>query len=110
MAIPEKQITSEIHAWLDRRRVISDAVALELFAQYRGSSESPFSGVSGAGILTDAEGLLGDIAEVTDSLGLTGSIPRFEELAALAGWVHGWQNTHVVDGDDVYEILPVREG
>lgn len=101
MAVPENQITREVHRWLDSHTPISDAVALELFRQYRGSSDYPFAGVSAGGILEDAKGVLNDLAAVVDSLSLTGNIPRFEELAALTGWVHNWQDNHVdVDNED----------
>lgn len=109
--ITETRITNEIHAWQDRRRIISDDVALELFRQYRGSSECPFTGVGPTGIVDDAESLLEDIVVITDSLPLTGNIARFEELGALTGWVRNWQANHIdVDGYNRDCLNQVLEG
>lgn len=103
----ERKINEAIFAWMDKGRVIPDALALELFAQFRGSSDYPFAGVGAGGILDDAEGVLRDIQAVADALPFAGHMAQHEELAALKGWVQNWQNTHVdVDGE-VYEIIPV---
>lgn len=105
--ISEQKVTDAIHNWIDRKSTIPDSVALELFAQYRGSSPYPFSGVSPAGIVDDAESLLSDIRDVQDVMPISGNLARHQELSALRAWVENWQDNHFdVDGD-VYEIIPV---
>jgi hypothetical protein len=99
--LSEQKITFEVAAWLDRNWVISDAVALGLFEQYRGSSDYPFAGVGPTGIVDDPDSLLKELALVVDSLPLTGNSARLRELAALKGWVHNWVDRHVdVDNED----------
>jgi hypothetical protein len=110
--LKEIKIRFEVDAWISRKWVISDAVALELFSQYRGSSDYPFDGVSAAGIVDDAQGLLNDIEDVTSALqtaSVAGDGTRYRELSALKGWVHNWVANHTgmtgFDLDRVNEFL-----
>lgn len=95
--VSEKKITSEIDRWIDRKRVISDSVALELFQQYRGPSSYLFAGVSADGVVDDARGLLSQIEDIIGTLQtatVTGDGTRYRELSALKGWVLHWVATH----------------
>ena len=97
--LSEQRITFEIAAWIGRKWVISDAVALELFSQFRGSSDYPFDGVGPSGIVDDAEGVLNDLTDTIKALPAPGNRARHEELDALKGWVRNWQFNHTdVDG------------
>lgn len=101
MGVSESRITAEIHAWQDHRQVISDNVALDLFRQYRGSSDYPFAGVGPTGIVDDAEGLLAELAATRKAIPYCGNLARHEELAVLEGWVHNWIDNHVdVDNEE----------
>ena len=110
----EQKIRFEVDAWADRQWVIGDAVALELFSQYRGSSDYPFDGVSPAGIVDDAEGLINDIEDVVSTLRpvtVAGDARRFKELSALKGWVRNWQADHTdVDSYNRDRLNQVLEG
>ena len=110
----EQKIRFEVDAWMDRKWVIGDAVALELFSQYRGSSDYPFDGVSAAGIVDDADGLINDIEDVVSTLQtvtVAGDDRRHKELSALKGWVRNWQANHTdVDGCNRDRLSRVLEG
>lgn len=114
--ISEQKIRFEVDAWIDRKWIISDAVALELFSQYRGASDYPFDGISAAGIVDDADGLISDIEDVLSTLQtvkIAGDDRRYKELTALKGWVRNWQANHTdVTGyrRDVLEGLRSKDG
>jgi len=112
--LSEQKITFEVAAWIDRKWVISDTVALELFHQYRGTSDYPFDGVGPSGIVDDADGLINDIEEVLRALNevpAPGGQSRRNELDALKGWVRHWQASHTdVDGYRQDRINQLRSG